>query len=228
MEIESTAQRQPLLLPRALIFYASLWLIVSWLLAMGVRAPLHPTAASFTPGVALMILCMTLGLVIGWPMLRLSETASPYPMRQTWLDLVVLVSLTQVVVWPLRLVTSWSPYRTAAIDATIVGWLVLIGAVIASAIGSHRRGPRNLAMLICLCMALLAPALVWLGAGMFDQWLQTSQLSPLLAVHYLSTMNDSRPTQAHWRWIGLLWVAAVLAWILLPIAMSWTVRRDKE
>ena len=83
----------------------------------------------------------------------------PYPVRQVLLDLVVLLALVQVVIWPLRLVTPWSPGRTAALDATLTVWAVLAGALVASAAGSPRAGPRNLAMLGCVGMCIIGPVL---------------------------------------------------------------------
>src|SRR5262245_39320097 len=103
----------PLLLPRGLIFLASIWLISSWIIALGWRTPVQPSSASFTPGVRLMLLCVAIGLLIGWPLLRLSQSRPAYPLKQTMLDLLVLLGLVQVVIWPLRLVTNWTPYRTA-------------------------------------------------------------------------------------------------------------------
>ena len=150
----------PLILPRGLIFLSSLWLIVSWLLAIGLRAPVQPSSASYTPAIREMLLCVTIGLMIGWPLLRLSQTCPPYPIRQTLLDLVVLLGLLQVVVWPLRLVTNWTPLRTAAIDATITGWHLLAGALVAAAVTTPRRGPRILVMIACVLWAAVAKYMV--------------------------------------------------------------------
>ena len=38
--------------------------------------------------------------MIGWPLLRLSQPAARLPMTQTILDVVVLLALLQVVIWP--------------------------------------------------------------------------------------------------------------------------------
>ena len=150
---------QPLVLPRGLILVASVWLVASWSVAIGFRPPVEASSASYTPGVRLMLISAAIGLVIGWPMLRLSLDTAPYPIKQTVLDLVVLLALVQVVVWPLRLVTPWSPARTAALDATLVAWTVLAGAMVASAVGTRRAGPRNIAIIACMCMCLAGPSL---------------------------------------------------------------------
>jgi hypothetical protein len=210
----------PLALPRALIFLASLWLIGSWFLAIGIRPPVQPSASSYEPGVRLMLLCVTTGLMIGWPLLRLSQSPSPAPLRQTLLDLAVLLAMMQVVIWLLRLVTTWPPMRTLAIDATLAGWAVLAGAMVAAAIGSRRAGPRNLAMLACLGLCLLAPALAVLGIMGSAHSMSLIELSPLLAVRWLGDGGRTLLTIAEWRWIGLLWVAAGLVWLALGLCTA--------
>ncbi|MCI0364969.1 MAG: hypothetical protein L0Y44_16130 [Phycisphaerales bacterium] len=210
----------PLLLPRGLIFLASIWLIGSWIIAIGVRPPVQPSSATYTPAVRLMLLCVSSGLMIGWPLLRLSQERPAYPVRQTALDLMVLLGLMQVVVWPLRLVTSWTPMRTAAIDATLSGWVILAGAVIAGAIGSRDRGPRNLAMAACVGMCFLGPALAWLGVLVGVDAMRLMELSPFIAVQHLGDAGGTQPTASAWGWMGALWACAASAWIALGLTMA--------
>jgi hypothetical protein len=217
---------QPLVLPRGLIFFSSLWLIGSWMITVGVNTPIQPVSASYTPSVRMMLLCMVMGLLIGWPLLRLSQRPTSHPVAQTVLDLVVLIALSQVVLWPLRLVTPWSISRTAAIDATVVSWLVIYAAVLTAAIGSVRPGVRCLAMLACLIMCLAGPALAATGAMGGDTFLELVELSPLMAVHTLGEGAGSHPTIEQWRWIVMLGATAVIAWIALGVGRVVFVRRD--
>jgi hypothetical protein len=204
-----------LVLPRGLIFMASIWLIGSWILAIGLRAPVQPSSATYTPQVRLMVQCVVIGTMIGWPMLRLSQPTPSLPIRQTFLDLLVLIGLAQVVLWPLRLVTSWTPLRTAAIDATVCGWVIVAGAVVAASIVSARRGPRNLAMIACVAMVLLGPAAAWLGVVTGVNAMELIELSPLMAVRALGEGGGAQPTPMQWRWISLLGVAGLAAWLAL-------------
>lgn len=204
-------------LPRALIFFASFWLIGSWVLAMGLRTPVHPNSASFTPGVRLMMLCIAVGLMIGWPLMRLSQSASQWPIRQTVLDLIVLLMLVQVVIWPMRLVTVWSPLRTAAIDASMATWLIVIGAIVASAIGTVRAGPRLLAMAACIGVCLLGPALTFLGLFAGADWMALVDLSPFMAVHTLGQGGAAPPDPEQWHLIALLAVAGAAMWLVLGL-----------
>jgi hypothetical protein len=221
-----TSKAVPLVLPRGLIFLASIWLIGSWLIAIGVRPPVQPSSASYTPGVQLMLLCMAIGLMIGWPLLRLSQPALRAPIRQTLLDLAVLLSLVQVVIWPLRLVTAWSTFRIAAIDTTLCGWTLLAGATVAAAIGSDRQGPRTLAMSACVGMCLLGPALAWLGVLTGVNALELINLGPLMAIRTLGDGGGAQPELAQWRWIALLNAAAIVAWLTMAVWMLWRWRRE--
>jgi hypothetical protein len=167
-----------------------------------------------------MLMCVTIGLIIAWPLLRLSQTRPWRALGQTWLDLLVLLGLVQVVIWPLRLVTSWTPWRTAAIDATITGWLILTGAIIASAITTDRAGPRILAMIACLAMCLLGPALAWLGVLTGVHAIDLVSLSPLLAVRTLSETIATHPSTSQWTWIALLGVADVIVCLALCLTVG--------
>ncbi len=220
----------PLLLPRGLILLACVWLIGSWLLSIGVKPPIEPSSASYTPGVRLMLVCIGIGLMIGWPLLRLSWAGgepTAHPIVQTVLDLIVLVSLIQVVIWPLRLVTPWTVARTAALDATLVGWTVLGGAVVASAIGSHRGGVRNLAIAACLAMCLLGPTLAVIGAIVGGSAGQLMDIGPLVAVYRLAQGAAAPVTGPQWTMIVMPAAAAALAWTALGV-VYWARRASPQ
>ena len=217
----------PLLLPRGLILLACVWLIGSWLLSIGVKPPVEPSSASYTPGVRLMLVCIGIGLMIGWPLLRLSQSATARPILQTVLDLIVLLSLIQVVIWPLRLVTPWTLARTAALDATLVGWTVLGGAVVASAVGSDRNGVRNLAITACLAMCLLGPALAIIAAIVGGSAGQLMDIGPLVAVYRLSQGAAAPVTDPQWVMIAMPTAAAGLAWTALGV-VYWVRRASPQ
>lgn len=209
-------EEPPLVLPRTLIILAFLWLVISWMVAIGLRQPLLPSAASYEPSVRIMLISVSLGLMIGWPLLRLSETRSPWPIRQTLLDLIVLLSMTQIVLWPLRLVTTWSNERTLALDLVLIGWAALAAAVTAAAIGSDQRGPRILAMLACVGMCLAGPLLAWISVGFGVNAFELVELSPLFAIHALT--ESSGPILApQWMLITLLLIAAIAGWTALTL-----------
>jgi len=209
----------PIPLPRSLVFLATIWLVVSWGLTVGFERPVQPSSSTYEPGVRLMLGSLMAGLLIAWPVMRLSQPASPHPVRQTVIDLFVLLSMVQVVVWPLRLVTRWTVDRTAAIDGVLIGWLLLAGAVVASAIGTHRLGPRLLALAALLGFALGGP-LVWLLQP--PEWVTgptvghaLARMSPFMFTHHLGDGGGAPLSIRDWRWVGLLNAAAVVAWATL-------------
>ncbi len=209
----------PIPLPRSLVFLATIWLVVSWGLTVGFQRPVQPSSSAYEPGVRLMLGSLMAGLLIAWPMMRLSQPASPHPVRQTVIDLFVLLSMVQVVVWPLRLVTRWTVDRTAAIDAVLIGWLLLAGAVVASAIGTRRLGPRLLALVALIGFALGGP-LLWLLQP--PEWVTgatvghaLARMSPFMFTHHLGDGGGAPLTIRDWRWVGLLNAAAVVAWAAL-------------
>lgn len=204
-------------LPRGLIFAATVWLLAAWALTVGFwPPPVQPSSSSYEPGVRLMLLSLAVGLYVAWPMLRLSQAAPSLPVHQTVLDLFVLASMLQVVLWPLQIVTRWSPTRTAAIDLTMLGWLLVVAAIVASTIGTNRRGPRTLGMLACLVLCLAGPLVrqaLPADADVEAILPDLLELSPLLLVHRLGDGGGAPIDLLEWRWIGLLGLAGVLAWV---------------
>jgi hypothetical protein len=121
----------------------------------------------------------------------------------------------------LRLVTPWSPARTAALDATVTAWTALAAALVASSIASTRAGPRNLAMTGCLSICLAGPMLAWLSVqvSILDRMVpELALIGPLLEVHALSEGGGAPPSGEQWAWIGTVAIAAIAAWSGLGIA----------
>jgi hypothetical protein len=192
---------------------AFLWIVGSWILTIGVGLPVNPSSVTYRYGVQLMMIGLATGIMVGWPLLRLSQRPLARPRRQTLLDLAVLVATLQIVLWPLRLITTWSLERTAAIDALIAAWAALAAAAIAAAAGSARRGPRTLAMLACVAMCLLAPAAALLRADAPD--LATDTMSPLAAAYAMAAEGAAPVGAAAWRRITVVGAAAAAAWAAL-------------
>lgn len=219
------SELRPLELPRGLIFLGSLWLIGSWLVAIGLHSPLQPVSASYTPGVRMMIYCLVIGLVVGWPLLRLSQEATASPIRQTLLDAIALTALIQIVIWPLRLVTPWSPLRTAALDATLVAWALIAAAFVASAAGSRSAAPRCLAIAGCVGLCVLGPFAAWAATTIGVRADDLQSVNPLTNVAQLTDAGGDKPTAMQWLNILMVAMAAALAWGAVLVTTS--VRRDR-
>lgn len=221
-----SAAGQPIELPRGLIFLGSIWLTGSWLVSIGLRTPLQPVSASYTPGVRMMLLCLALGLIIGWPLLRLSQRPSAGPVRQTLLDVIVLLALVQLVIWPLTLVTPWSAWRTAAIDATLAVWLLLAAAAVASATGSSRAGPRHLAIICCLGLCLAGPVAGWFGAMAQLDLAPVASRGPIVEVLDMASGGSEFPRPVRWRWLAFIALFDIGLWGLLCLFAALRSRRS--
>jgi hypothetical protein len=202
-------------LPRGLIFLASLWLVGSWLVAIGVNPPVQPSSASYTPGVRLLLDCILVGVIVAWPMMRFSQPRCPWPMQRGALDALVLLGLLHIVLWPMRLVTPWSVERTLAIDVVLAGWTALVGAMVALGGGLDRPG-RTLAMSAVLLLALLGPAVATiakpLGASA-DSGALLSLLSPFTALRTLSGGGPAALTIGEWMAAASGPLLASLVWL---------------
>ena len=221
--------------PRGLLMLASLWLGASWLLLIGFRPPVQAQSASYTPGVRLMLLSIAAGLVVAWPLLRLSGPIRPRPALQALLDLAVLLCLVQVVLWPLRLVTPWPTGRAAAIDLCLAGWGLAVAAVVAAGSGPGRQASigtrRTVAMTVAVALAAAAPLLVLLGGRSlpFSEHPASASLaawSPATALWSLTAAGFEPPTPAEWRLAGTGLGIALAAW--LAFGLSRLVRRGPD
>ena len=149
---------RPLFIPRALVVLASGWVFFSWVLLFGFNPPVQPQAASYSPSIQMLMMLIGVGIAIAWPMLRLSGRPSSMPTAQAALDGLSIFVLLQVVVWPLRLVTSWTLARAIAVDAAIAAAIMLTAGILASTQGSRSQRVRTAGMLV-LVLLVLAPAI---------------------------------------------------------------------
>jgi hypothetical protein len=209
-------------MPRGLIFLAALWLVGSWVASIGLITPVHASSPSYEPGVRMMLQSVVLGFMIAWPLLRLSQSADPAPVRHLMLDMIVLLALMQVVVWLPRLLTSWLVIRTAAVDALLAGWVVLVGAIVAAALGTNSYSTRTLAMLLCVVLCLLGPLMAWLGLHVALNRPELATLGPFMSVRELTAAGSTPPRPDQWRGIGIVWLMAGAMWaaVLVRAAVS--------
>lgn len=218
--------------PRGLIFLASAWLIASWIVAIGPRAPIQAHPASYAPAVRLLILLVTVGMLVGWPLVRLSGPPRAWPIRQAILDVAVLLCLVQVVVWPLRLLTPWNPWRSAAIDLTIGGWAAAVTALVAfGTIPIERRATlvRTGAMFAIVVLVIGMPFLRLVDGGSLPfvadsaqaatdpSWWSAVRWSPMSAIYALAAATPNLPGDIEWLVARSGWLVAAGLWTALLI-----------
>ena len=194
---------RPLFIPRALVMLSSLWVFLCWILLFGFRPPVQPQAASYGPSIQMLFLLIGVGIAIGWPLLRLSARPSSAPFAQAAIDGISIFVLMQVVVWPLRLVTSWTLARAVAVDAALAAAIMLSAALLASTQSSPLPRRRTWAMVIAVAL-VLGPAmadilwnLVWEvdgASGVVATALNSLSAPSLLARFAQPSTIDPSPT----------------------------------
>ena len=214
---ELHGRQPPLVMPGGLVMLGAFWMIGSWLVALGPRTPVQPSAATFEPGVRLMLICVGVGLFIAWPLMRLSQQRPAYPARQTLLDVAVLLSMVQLVIWLPRVLTVWSISRTGALAVLLIGWVRIISSLEAVALSTQRIGPRNLAMLACLAICLAGPFFAWMGGLSSDGATAVVQAGPLLGIQVLTEGGSTRPAAAPWQGVLIVGAAGLAAWIVVSV-----------
>jgi len=187
---------------RGLALGWSLWLLGAWAVTLAID--------STVPAVRWMVYAALMGLMLIWPMLRLSQRGTA-ALAGTLLDWVCLMLVFQAVIWPLRLSGDWTMPQTWWLNATMGAWSLLTGLVIAWGRRVDRGSIRTLAMVACVGLLLGEPALrASTGIVSGDLW-----LSPLGLVWQLTESPTHYVAQ---RWampVGSAGAAALVGWGLL-------------
>ena len=144
--------------PRGLVLGASIWIAISWIALVGPRPPLQPTSLSYTPAIRMMVQSMFLLTIVAWPLLRLSLPGRARPVISAVMDTIAMLVLWQIVLWPMRLVTTWPVARVVVIDAEVVASCLAAGLVVAWC--CRGRLARILGMSGLLLWSLGIPAIV--------------------------------------------------------------------
>jgi hypothetical protein len=152
-------------LSRTLLLGWSLWLLVSWSInlalfparrtwvIMGDGVLLWRTPAeAFIPMVRGMLVSVLLGLMLVWPVWRLSQASDPRPGRRVVLDLLSMWLIAQVVIVPLRLLADLPAPRLGLISLTLAAWGAATGVVVWIGWWSQLALRRSAAMLACIAL----------------------------------------------------------------------------
>ncbi len=170
--------------PRLLILLWCLWLLGSWGVTLGIESLVLATR--------LMVYACAFGLMLLWPVFRLSQAgrAEHAVLRVVSLDWLCLILVLQTVIWPLRLSGEWGVMQTVYLNLALASWVWLIAGIIGLGLIT---GKRTLAMWACVFLLLGEPALLgvlnvvgsgeWAGAGAGTwTWSWTMRISPIGAL----------------------------------------------
>ncbi|QNN22215.1 hypothetical protein HED60_07990 [Planctomycetales bacterium ZRK34] len=111
-------------LSRPLLMAWCCWLLGSWMVNLDIDAPRWISDDALIPASRGMFLSMMLGVGLIWPAWRLSmpldHDASPG--LQTATDLISLLAIAQLVIWPLRALLGWPAVMALLIDTALIVW----------------------------------------------------------------------------------------------------------
>jgi len=176
------------------------------------------------------------GIVILWPMVRLSQLPDRHPLSGCLQDLVVILVPVQAVIWPqwFGWLGRWPLNVVTAIAALLAAWALLSGGLLALAqtqrlrhlAPGRRAHPETLWMILMVAVALggALPTLLASAsppprpADVRLAWM----LSPMTAIFEITRDRSASGASAdvapgHWWAIACVAAAALPAWILALI-----------
>jgi hypothetical protein len=170
-----------------------IWLLVSWVTNLGAGSP--------EPAVRGMLQSIMLGMGLIWPAWRLSQGYNPRCGWRIVTDLILLLLLTQVVLWPVRFVLmAWTTTQLLIINGVLIAWGAAAG--LCAWIGQRGVSAFRRVAAMTVCVLLLTAG--WLSAAALGEaW--PVQWSPL---YMLWMLAEGRAA----------YDAAAMGWRLLVVA----------
>ncbi len=207
--------------PRGLVLAAGAWVVAAAVLSFGVQLPLQVTPASLTPAIRMFLATCSAGMLIAWPLLRLSQTPVDRPVLRALIDAITLACLFQVLIWPLRLATPWPLERTVLIDLSVLGQLGAVFGIVAAGTAFRHSIVRAAAMSASIVIALgLELPMAAMGSPLDPA--RADVLSGIAGLLELMEAQSSTPTETDWSqvrssatwelWIGL--IGLVVGWAI--------------
>ncbi|MCK4871455.1 MAG: hypothetical protein KAS72_01905 [Phycisphaerales bacterium] len=202
------------------------------------RQPPHPDALFFGSAMRRMIVLMTVGLLILWPMIRLSQPPGRSTTGSLLIDIIIMFSMIQVVIWPMRFVTRWTSLQMGMVDVMIASWAVLISGIVAVGVAPASGRGRWRAMTACVLLIFAGPGLAAAVEGVggmggaggaggvlphpISEWLTSA--SPLTMIFTATADNGHIALQT------VLWTsgAAVAVGVVLHIIATARQRRQGD
>lgn len=199
----------------------------------------------YRPALRILLATVGGGVILMWPMIRLSQTAPiEHPAVASMKDFVAIVVPLHAMVWPQWLLAAWPVQVIAGLAMTLTAWAVLTAGLLAwyfryeiergavDQTGQPRPagGGRAGMMLVFVVLAVLGPVLgtvltmsgvgVVGGPGTSLWWLLSS---PITAVFEISrdrfwTGSAAVTTVAHWATAGGVGVTGLVCWIGAALA----------
>lgn len=183
----------------------------------------------YRPALRVLLMSAAAGVVLVWPMIRLSQTGPlDHPASASLKDLFAVIVPLQAIIWPQWLLASWPVSVIAGLAGTLTAWGVLTAGILAlyfrwEATGG-RAGPRAGMMLVFVLLVGLGPlaGAAWSmvqsagqsGAPRATWWMLSS---PLTAVFEITAeraegAGAARGVPAPWAVAANVAVAGLVCW----------------
>jgi hypothetical protein len=171
----------------------------------------------------MLLLLIAVGLVVLWPMVRLSQAPPRRPLLATALDLLLLNATLQAVVWPLTWLGKWPLAVTGGVALTLLTWSLLVGGAVACGTARRAGVGRTIWMTLCVLCVGGAPAFaIVAGASGGTIADELALASPLTAVYALTTgLSGLSPAMDATTWTSA-WAPALVAvplWLLAGVTV---------
>jgi len=191
---------------------------------------------TYRPAARTLLMVVTVGIVVLWPMTRLCQAAAlERPLWSTFKDMVVVLAPVQALVWPhgLRMLAGWPWTVVAGVSGVTIAWGVLTGGVLAVAqvtlagVGPGGRGAlaRALWMVVFVMLVAAAPAVLGLSGALRVDAIDGASAGTTLGWMFSAPTAVAEVTRAR-VWTGrpasiggLHWMA--IGWTLCVGAACW-------
>ncbi|MBX3321479.1 MAG: hypothetical protein KF757_00665 [Phycisphaeraceae bacterium] len=216
--------------PRTFALAWTVFLMVSTLIMFASLGPARiVTEDIYQPAVRILIVSVTVGMVILWPMVRLcQERPRGSICSHIAHDLFIVVLPVQALIWPqtLRMLAQWTVEQASAVSLCQAAWTTVVGAALCfayllesprSQIDLRRAGwmITILGLFIGLPLVLFASGMIDIGPASGTGW--AIMVSPITAVHELSREHPPSGVlvirATHWLSIAVTALVGACAWM---------------
>lgn len=200
--------------PRGLVFLSALWLVITWIATVGLHAPMVSNAVTYGYQATQLIQSAMIGMMIAWPLCRLTTSPPANALSLTLLDALCLAVLAQLLIWPLREVCGWTMERAFILDGTILAWLAVVAGIVVAGRGCTATWGKVAAMGLLVALTAVGPVV-----AMSMSLRAASGLSPLSATAAIAEMGLAPGTALDVAILLQSTLAGVVVWGIVGLAV---------
>ena len=182
--------------------------------------PSTATRASVAHAVQSFTLMVAAGAVVAWPLARLSLRTPRSILRTVVLDVITIVVLVHVTIFPLRAISGWSRDRLLLLDASLMSAIAIAASVLLIGLRTDRTVRRMLAGLAIVLLAA-GPEAPWIALG-----IQAPSVARALpgALSVVWSLADPSPGPVNAVMTSDTVATAIIAAAALVTALAWSRR----